>query len=208
MGESVMKHGYRNKQQGVVLVIALIALVAISLAGVALMRTVDTGNVISGNIAFNETATQMADLGAELAYAEINTNLYLQHDAVPNLISPYATNNTGCEFAANCPPYYSLKLLGTTGVLPWSAQISLPLPGETTATASYQVQYRIERMCKTNTVPATFADCTAILNYDGPKGADGTPTEGKLFYRVTVQTTGPRNTVAQSQYFYGVPDSL
>ena len=55
---------YRNKQQGVVLVIALIALMAISLAGVALMRSVDSSNVVSGNIAFNEAAIQMADIGA------------------------------------------------------------------------------------------------------------------------------------------------
>jgi len=88
MGESVMN--YRNKQQGVVLVIALIALMAISLAGVALMRSVDTSNVVSGNIAFNEAAIQMADIGAEQAYTEIMGNL--------------SSNPNSCQFvAANCP---------------------------------------------------------------------------------------------------------
>ena len=40
----------RRTQSGVVLFIALIVLVAMTLAGIAIMRSVDTGNQIAGNV--------------------------------------------------------------------------------------------------------------------------------------------------------------
>ena len=43
------------KQRGVVLFIALIALVAMSLAAVALVRSVDTATIIAGNLAFKQS---------------------------------------------------------------------------------------------------------------------------------------------------------
>lgn len=227
---------YRNKQQGVVLAIALIALVAISLAGVALMRTVDTGNVVSGNIAFNEAAIQIADIGAELAYAQINANLYYQHNSDgsltglyndplnPGNITGYQLNSTGCESMGNwsqasCPAYYYLTLQSSPQT--WysvpSTQVSPALP------TGYSLQYAIERMC-TATGVATFANCNAVPVYTAgilqpDPLVDSTGTTlidannksvlvGKLFYRVTVKVTGPKNTTAQSVYFYGIQDYI
>ena len=45
------------KQQGVVLFIALVALVVMSLAAVALIRSVDTNTLIGGNLSFKQAAT-------------------------------------------------------------------------------------------------------------------------------------------------------
>jgi Tfp pilus assembly protein PilX len=53
----------RRAQQGVVLFIALIVLVAMSLAGIALMRSVDTNVLIAGNLAFRQGATMAGDWG-------------------------------------------------------------------------------------------------------------------------------------------------
>ena len=39
-----------GRQRGITLIIALIALVALTMAGIALVRSVDTGNVIAGRI--------------------------------------------------------------------------------------------------------------------------------------------------------------
>lgn len=219
-------NNYRKQQQGVVLVIALIALVAISLAGVALMRSVDSSNVVSGNIAFNEAAIQMADIGAEQAYAEIMGNL--------------SSHPNSCQFvAANCPvnsagqPYFypivsaldaTTRLPSPVGGLNWSNPLLQTLPGDTTA--SYSVHYLIERMCGTLITgvagddanmaslqtPATFAKCKAVPIYDTPvpPSTDSAPLTGlgKLFYRVTVEVTGPRNTRGVSQYFFGIQDAV
>src|SRR5450759_2125205 len=67
------KHGRKKpmnppiKQRGVVLFIALMALVAMSLAAVALIRSVDTNTIIAGNLAFKQAATAAADSGLESA---------------------------------------------------------------------------------------------------------------------------------------------
>ncbi|MGZ5651056.1 MAG: pilus assembly PilX family protein, partial [Usitatibacter sp.] len=57
----------RNRQQGVVLLIALTVLVAMSLAGVALMRSVDNTVVVAGNLAFKTASVQVADYGSQQA---------------------------------------------------------------------------------------------------------------------------------------------
>src|SRR4051794_33864237 len=50
-----------RRQQGVVLLIALIVLVAMTLAGIGLVRSVDTGNMVAGNLAFKQGATLAGD---------------------------------------------------------------------------------------------------------------------------------------------------
>ena len=65
-------HSVRH-QQGVVLVIALIILVAMTLAGIALVRSVDTTNIIAGNIAFQQAAVHSGEAGAEAAIRFIET---------------------------------------------------------------------------------------------------------------------------------------
>lgn len=213
-----MRHNL-DKQKGVVLVIALIALLAISLAGIALMRTVDTSNVVSGNIAFDEAAIQLSDVGAETAYNEILGHL--------------SGNSNGCQqVLANCPTnlagnsyFYpnvaaidtSTKLPAPTGGLFWKDPQFVAMPGEAIANASYSFKYIIERMCGSAItgvagddtasflIPATFAKCRATPIYNTTTGAP-TGGTGKIFYRVTVQVSGPRNTRGLSQYFFGVQD--
>lgn len=55
------------KQRGVVLFFALIALVAMSLAAVALIRSVDTSTLIAGNLAFKQATKNSAEAGIEAA---------------------------------------------------------------------------------------------------------------------------------------------
>jgi hypothetical protein len=55
----------RQAQQGVVLFIALIVLVAMTMAGIAVMRSVDTNVLIAGNLAFRNAALSAADAGIE-----------------------------------------------------------------------------------------------------------------------------------------------
>ena len=59
------------RQRGVVLFISLIVLVAMSLAGIAMIRSVDTGLGVAGNLAFKQAAVQSTDTGFSTAYAFI-----------------------------------------------------------------------------------------------------------------------------------------
>jgi type IV pilus assembly protein PilX len=57
------------KQRGVVLFFTLIALVVMSLAAVALIRSVDTSTMIAGNLAFRQSGGSSTDTGIEAAIA-------------------------------------------------------------------------------------------------------------------------------------------
>lgn len=57
-----------HKQRGVVLLIALIILVAMTLAGIGMMRSVDTGNLISGNLAFRQATLNASDAGTSTGF--------------------------------------------------------------------------------------------------------------------------------------------
>ena len=56
-----------HQQRGVVLLISLIMLVAMTLVGVSMLRSVGFGAGIAGNLAFKQNATSVADLGTEIA---------------------------------------------------------------------------------------------------------------------------------------------
>jgi Tfp pilus assembly protein PilX len=62
------------RQRGVVLFVALIVLVAMTLTGIAIMRSVDTGNLVAGNAAFKQSTKHTADLGIDDAYGWIRAN--------------------------------------------------------------------------------------------------------------------------------------
>jgi type IV pilus assembly protein PilX len=61
----------RGQQRGVVLFVALIVLVAMSLAGISMMRSVDAGNKIAGNLAQRQSATNAAEFAFEQAMVQV-----------------------------------------------------------------------------------------------------------------------------------------
>jgi len=70
-------------QRGVALIFALITLVALLLATLALVRTVDTNALLIGNLGFKQDATAAADQGAQQAIAWLTANKYgLQSDVI------------------------------------------------------------------------------------------------------------------------------
>lgn len=62
-----------RSQRGVVLLIALIVLVAMTLAGIGMMRSVDTGTVISGNMAFRQASANASDAGTSTGFNALAT---------------------------------------------------------------------------------------------------------------------------------------
>src|SRR5262245_34754677 len=62
-----------TRQGGVVLFIALIVLVALTLGGLALIRSASTGILAAGNLALRQNAAIAADAGVENAVAWIRT---------------------------------------------------------------------------------------------------------------------------------------
>ena len=63
----------QRSQRGVVIFIALIVLVAMTLAGIAMMRASGSAILTPGNLGFRQNATSAGDLGLESARTWLST---------------------------------------------------------------------------------------------------------------------------------------
>ena len=212
----------RLQQSGVVLLITLIVLVAMTLASIALMRSVDTTNIIAGNLAFQRSTLLAADTGIEAAVAA-NTGALAQITAgsgcgaaggagavvvcMPGsvtLTSTFCAPGTGYRswFQPNLdPPNQSWDAF-------WNSQMGdncpATLPADPTNAPGITVSYIIESMCSQNgqvnclQTPPNAQALVCIGANMGKQGVTCPPIRSK-YYRVTSRAVGPRNTVAYVQ---------
>jgi hypothetical protein len=181
-----------HRQRGAVLLIALIVLVAMSLAGVALVRGVDMANLIAGNLAFKQGATLGGDWGAEQG------RNWLQGQSAATLYNDvagryFASMQTGIDFTASDP----LQPDFDWGANSFSAGAD---------PAGNQVRYVVHRMCEVagnpasvNCVRTTTGGTGAGTKGGATYGSFALPSTSQIYYRITVRTTGPRNTVSYVQ---------
>lgn len=186
----------RSRQAGVSLIVAMIAVVAMTFAGLALMRAVDTGNVISGNLAFRSATLNATDVGVETSITALDTIVATSLDA-----------NIPANCAVGACNYYAIKqdpvnAAGIPTAINWAA---VP-KAVTTVDSSYAVQYVIDRLCDG---PAPVTDVTAKCMHTtdstvGSKkaGAVSFTSANQVYYRVTVRVVGPRNTISLVQALY------
>ncbi len=200
--------GRAKGQRGVVLFFALISLLAIMLAAVALIRSVDTGTMIAGNLAFKQAATTSGDAGTESAMAWVDA--IQAANGAPTRAITDATHPLNITNAAN--GYYSSMdlTLDLFADATWNAITAVPA---TTDASGNTVRYIIQRACRTPNVSIQNADCLyspATLAGDGSEikqpqdicEGDGCPALGQSpMMRITSRVTGPRNTVSYVQAF-------
>jgi type IV pilus assembly protein PilX len=213
------------KQRGVVLFFALIAMLAIMLAAVALVRSVDTSTIIAGNLAFKQAATTSGDAGTEAAIAYLatveaaNSGINVLMDMTHPFNKAHAGSVGDTYYSAAYYPIVdpNLSLTASSGTrILWDDTDSV-LAG--TDTSGNTTRYVIQRMCRNANVPIgaiapnPSADCLfsgALVNNNGQsvplpqeicKG-DGCPVAGQApQIRITSRTAGPKNTVSYVQAF-------
>jgi len=182
-----------REQKGVALFIALIALLAMTFAGLALIRAVDTTNVISGNLAFRQSSLQTTDVGVEAALTDLGTIVSSSIDA---------NWPAGCASGA-CKYYPTIQAVNTAGVPTVINWTNVP---STTVDSAYTVQYVIDRLCQGPT-PVTDVTSKCMYTKDlsaGSKkvGANSFTSAEQIYYRATVRVVGPRNTVSIVQTLF------
>lgn len=197
------------KQRGVVLFFTLIALLVMSLAAVALIRSVDTSTLIAGNLAFKQAATSSGDAGIETAMNWLAATQAA--NATVNVLNdpthPFNNDNLPAGYYSSLNP--ALSLTDGTGVQ-WDNNDSV-LAG--TDGSGNTIRYVIQRVCRNANQPITAAGCLfsgAIQDNSGQniplpqevcQGA-GCPVAGQTpQIRITARTTGPKNTVSYVQAF-------
>jgi type IV pilus assembly protein PilX len=190
----------RKAQRGVILFVALIVLVAMSLTGIALMRSVDTNLLVAGNLAFRQGATAAGDWGVEAARAYLKTTV--------------AGNPAALDFDITAAGYYStwqqaLNLTAPATDAFWNSTNTV-LVG--TDSAGNEVRYVLHRICGTpGPSTAALSNCVKTSASGGTSTTEGStmgtatygggalPTPTATHFRVTVRILGPRNTLSYVQ---------
>jgi Tfp pilus assembly protein PilX len=184
-------------QRGVVLFIALIVLVAMSLAGIAIMRSVDTGSLVAGNVAFRQAALMSGDRGVDEAFTWLRNNI----------TTGALDNNSSSDgyFATAIDPPLSPQ----SGAPDWTLS-SVWASAKTVGTDSNgnTISYVIHRMCQ---FPGPFNNnCAQVSPTLGGAGNGQSVGDNAfvplpiVFFRVTVRVEGPRSTVAILQSNVGL----
>ena len=184
-------------ERGVVLWVAIIVLVAMTLAGLAMMRQMSAGTSIAGNIAFKESATAVADRATEFARVWLTNNPALLND-------DHFLDGRGyhSSWAASVDP----------STFNWAQAVDLsdPLldpPNLDPARTGNRALMYIERLCLLPNLPAL--DPVQVCS-DKPGGSNTSrggasyptgipPPPPQVYYRVTTRVDGPRNTRSYTQ---------
>jgi type IV pilus assembly protein PilX len=198
----------RARQRGTMLIIALIVLVALTLAGIATMRSVDTATIVAGNIGLRQASVNAADQGIQAGVNWLTATLALAPDFAGNLINDNhapAANSVGyfSSVAPSEPDWYSPAN--------WSeaAQLNNGNPDA----GGYVVSFLIHRMCsvpncgtsgtcssKSNTCASTLTtSALAQEGMDQTRPTDSHTTLPFIHYRITARAVGPRNSISVVQ---------
>jgi type IV pilus assembly protein PilX len=186
-----------------------------SLAAVALIRSVDTGTMIAGNIAFKQAATTSGDGGLETAITALNTA-----QASMAAVNISVLNDPGCPGAcsnvlnASDPSngYYSNAdpNLNLTDSATWVNGSSKLVGNDDSGN---EIRYIIQRMCRSANQSPTKNNClfsAAALDNNGQEvplpsnicQGSGCPVAGQApEYRITSRSAGPGNTYSYVQAF-------
>jgi Tfp pilus assembly protein PilX len=184
------------KQQGVVLVVALIVLVAMALAGIAMVRQISAGLGVAGNMAFKQGATAVGDYGLENALQTFITTktdpstIFLDADSPMKYFSSWDTS-------FNPFTYDWTASNASTTVTPD------PPTGE-------RIRFVIHRMCQQANVAveAGTQNCVTSVSSNDVGGAlrlagdDYFGDKFQPYYRVTARVDGPRGTTSYVQMFF------
>lgn len=194
----MMRRAPRHTQQGVILFVALIVLVAMSLAGIAMMRSVDTNVLVAGNLAYRQGATAAGDWGIESARKYLRDQLVGNPSSL-DLDSP--SNGYYASWQTNVDLYG--RTATTSDDFNWST--SGTLVG--TDPGGNEVRYIVQRLCRqqgsgTSATAACIKTAreTSLGTVEGSTmgavtyGTGQLPPPLTIYYRVTVRIAGPRNT--------------
>ncbi|MGI9135049.1 MAG: pilus assembly PilX family protein [Rhodoferax sp.] len=199
------------------MLVALVSLLIIMLATLAMVRSVDTGTQVVGNLGFKQDATEVAGVGAEQALAWLSNK----------------TANSGGDLNADIPAegYYASSVdtldptgANTTAALPlrlidWDADgcgavaagtffdcTITPKGNNPTITINgNRVAWVITRLCEKAAPPDVTNRCNQPIVVSTTTASDRGSLEsgGRIsasvsgpYYRVIVRAVGPRNSVS------------
>ncbi len=215
-----------SRQQGLALMVALIALVAMTMAGVALVRSIDTNALIAGNLAFRQSATLSAEQGIEAAIKTLTGLSVSQREQDQEGKGYFSTMQDAGLVDGKGIDYTGNRTAPTEDNIRWQDQTGDAADGAVTPfcmndldAAGNRICYTIHRQCKN---PGASTDTNECI-YDCGSRADGRSKGGHrlsatyalldeqsgekecktklLFYKITVRAASPRGNSSYVQVF-------
>lgn len=201
-----------RRQRGLSLLFALLALAAISLAAVALVRSVDTGSVVIGNLGFKQDATAAAGQAAEQAIgwlvAHAGTDLHNDNVAVgyyASSLDALDVTGSGSSSATRAVVDWGADGCSAYAKVGFAACLT-PSPEIVLNGGANRARFVIARLCAAEGSPAVV-DCafpfTSAFSSGGNKGVvDYKAGKAMLamssqqYYRIVVRAQSARGTVS------------
>ncbi len=181
-------------QHGVVLLITLIMLVAMTLGGIALVRSVHVTTMIAGNLSFQQATLMSASQGQETAIRWL----------IANSENGGLDNNQltqGYSASRRIPPNGMSWGVFWDSTLQTSGVVSV---GEDSI--GNRIEYVIDRLCQNPGAPNAGAKCAkSNLNNNGATNTSGQSKEANkakpstadaVYYRILTRVQGPRSTTS------------
>ncbi|MEW5879186.1 MAG: hypothetical protein AB1761_01935 [Pseudomonadota bacterium] len=183
-----------SRQRGYMVPVVLVALVAMLVSGIALVRSMDTNTLITGNLAFRNATVHSADVGVQSAVAWLTANA---GSAVLNSNAPASG-------------YYAVAIEPNWDDSAYWAQCAsctvTPAAGDA---AGNTISWVVHRMCTAQLDPNDPNNLCSRLSASSPGASGGSFSSdatnfsgtAQHYYRVTVRVLGPRNTSTLAQSF-------
>jgi len=182
------------KQSGVVLFVALVAMVVLTLAGIGLVRSVDSATSAAGNLAFRQASIAQVNLEVEKAVDAIFKS------RVINTVNDDATHGYFAALQGGEKPDGTPAALAGSYSTMKSAYSALGFPVDTDPVTNIESRIVIERVCSATGAP-TIQICDLMPPKQSPGGTDNEvktiPIPPIPHFRVSVRVDLP-NTNAHS----------
>jgi Tfp pilus assembly protein PilX len=204
-------HSPRTAQQGMVLFISLIVLVALALGALAMFRGSMGTTLVATNVASRQGALSLADTGVQIAATDIATRAGLATVNSDDLNNGYFSSIPAAEPDWTDPAVWTC---GNNASCPTPAQLCAGNAACITNSTGYTVQFKVHRMCTQANTAYNGTSATGVANVCAltvPIGAAGTPGASlavgatvftgnpRLYFRITTRVDGPRNTRTVTQ---------
>lgn len=185
-------------QRGVTLIIALIALVVLTVGALAMTRSSDVSLRMAGNLAFKRDLVNQGERAIATALAELNAG-GLAAESTRNA-NRMASNYSATLLASSAQGIPNVLLSEAAFAAAGFSHADI-----TDTSTGVTVRYVIDRQCSAGTGTYDIAACQAVTAKPPPKAGDGikqdktTGAVTRPVYRISVRVTGPRGNQTYTQ---------
>jgi type IV pilus assembly protein PilX len=188
----------RARQQGMVLIVALVVLVALTVAGIAMIRSVDTATLVAGNLAFQQAANHASDKGIEQAMA------MLKQKSTEGSLD---TNDPSNGYSAQMRPLTDNPAINQSWQEFWQASLAASAYDAGEDQFKNHIYFVVHRLCANAAPPGANGQCVESPAITSSSSAGNGMGAGDLqinaasqvYYRITVRVAGPKRTESYVQ---------